>query len=147
LTYMTFHTEARSEQGGHHERTVTEVLGDAAPAWIEVRVGLDKLPLARARLGSVPYALRAAWADEVALRSVGPANVSDGFGLVPVGAVLPFAGPVVPVGWLLCDGGAVNRQDYPALFAAIGVAHGTGRGWGSLCRVILATQNLMIQFT
>jgi microcystin-dependent protein len=33
-----------------------------------------------------------------------------------------------PEGWLVCDGRAVDRALYPALFAAIGVAYGVGDG-------------------
>ena len=33
-----------------------------------------------------------------------------------------------PVGWLLCDGSAVSRSVYSALFAAIGTTYGAGNG-------------------
>lgn len=46
----------------------------------------------------------------------------------PAGTVAAFAGPVVPDGWLLCDGKPVNRTAYSALFSAIGTAHGSGDG-------------------
>lgn len=47
---------------------------------------------------------------------------------VPVGTVVPFAGPPgnVPDGWFLCDGSPRSSGDFPALFAAIGQAHGDG---------------------
>jgi microcystin-dependent protein len=45
---------------------------------------------------------------------------------VPTGAVLPFAGSTAPDGFLLCDGSAVSRSTYSALYTAIGVAHGYG---------------------
>lgn len=41
---------------------------------------------------------------------------------------MPFAGGTVPDGWLLCDGTAISRTTYPALFSAIGTAHGSGNG-------------------
>jgi len=44
----------------------------------------------------------------------------------PSGVVLPFAGSVVPTGWLLCDGALLNRADQPALFTAIGTAFNIG---------------------
>lgn len=44
------------------------------------------------------------------------------------GIVLPFAGAAAPGGWLLCQGQAVNRTTYAALFAAIGTAFGVGDG-------------------
>lgn len=34
----------------------------------------------------------------------------------------------VPAGWLACNGAAVSRSAYAALFAAIGTAHGAGDG-------------------
>ena len=46
----------------------------------------------------------------------------------PSGCVLPFAGKVVPNGWLLCDGSAVSRTEYKELFAVIGTDYGEGDG-------------------
>lgn len=49
-------------------------------------------------------------------------------GLVPTGAVVPFAGAAAPEGWLLCNGQSVSRTAYAALFAAIGTTYGSGNG-------------------
>jgi microcystin-dependent protein len=49
-------------------------------------------------------------------------------GLMAPGMVVAFAGTVAPAGWLFCDGAAVSRTGYATLFAAIGVAHGSGDG-------------------
>lgn len=38
---------------------------------------------------------------------------------VPTGSVQTFAGFIVPTGWLLCDGTAVSRTTYAALFAVL----------------------------
>jgi microcystin-dependent protein len=46
----------------------------------------------------------------------------------PTGCVLPYAGTTAPEGWLLCDGSAVSRTDYAALFAVVSTAHGIGDG-------------------
>jgi microcystin-dependent protein len=46
----------------------------------------------------------------------------------PAGVFIPFAGGTLPAGYLWCDGSAVSRTTYSALFAAIGTAHGTGDG-------------------
>ena len=47
---------------------------------------------------------------------------------VATGIVTPFAGITVPTGYLLCDGQAVSRTTYSALFAVIGTSYGEGDG-------------------
>jgi microcystin-dependent protein len=47
---------------------------------------------------------------------------------MPVGAIIDYAGPLPPPGWLSCDGRAVSRTTYSELFAAIGGAWGNGDG-------------------
>lgn len=49
-------------------------------------------------------------------------------GAIPAGALQPYAGTSTPTGWLLCDGTAVSRTTYAALFAAIGTTWGSGDG-------------------
>jgi microcystin-dependent protein len=46
----------------------------------------------------------------------------------PVGALLSYAGAAAPAGWLLCDGAAVSRSTYAALFAVLGSTYGAGDG-------------------
>jgi microcystin-dependent protein len=41
----------------------------------------------------------------------------------PPGSVLAFAGNAVPNGYLECDGRAINKAEYPELFAAIGTSY------------------------
>lgn len=67
--------------------------------------------------------------------SAGNVLASDGTGwtssvssLVPVGALMPYAGTAAPTGWLLCFGQAISRTTYAALFAAIGTTYGAGDG-------------------
>ena len=45
-----------------------------------------------------------------------------------IGEILGFAGTNIPAGYLLCDGSAVSRTDYAALFAVIGTLFGVGDG-------------------
>lgn len=53
----------------------------------------------------------------------------DKTSLVPTGTILAFAGNgTIPKGYLLCDGSAVDRANYAALFAVIGTAYGAGDG-------------------
>jgi microcystin-dependent protein len=47
---------------------------------------------------------------------------------MPIGAILDFAGPQAPEGWLICDGRWLNRITYSALFAVIGTYWGAGDG-------------------
>ena len=53
-------------------------------------------------------------------------SAADLLQAVPTGSIQPYAGASIPAGWLLCDGSAVSRTDYAALFAAIGTLYGTG---------------------
>lgn len=53
------------------------------------------------------------------------ANIPD---TVPTGVLLPYCAAVAPIGYLLCDGAAISRTTYAALFAVIGVAYGVGDG-------------------
>jgi microcystin-dependent protein len=48
--------------------------------------------------------------------------------LVPVGALLDFAGASAPPGYLICDGSAISRNTYSDLFGVIGTAYGAGNG-------------------
>lgn len=48
--------------------------------------------------------------------------------LVPAATVLPYAGTAAPTGYLMCDGSAVSRTTYAALFTAIGITAGQGDG-------------------
>ena len=45
---------------------------------------------------------------------------------IPVGAIMAFHD--VPAGWLQCNGAAVSRTTYAALFAKIGTKYGSGNG-------------------
>lgn len=53
-------------------------------------------------------------------------NLFSGF--LPTGAIIQFAGANEPEGWVFCDGQALNRTEFSALFSAIGTAYGAGDG-------------------
>lgn len=52
--------------------------------------------------------------------SAGPAGTG------PTGSIAMFAGTAAPTGHLLCDGSAVSRSTYAALFTVIGTVYGVG---------------------
>jgi len=67
-----------------------------------------------------------------------------GGGTLPVGTILPFAGPstAVPDGFLLCNGASINRNDFAALFAVIGTFWGNPDG---LSFRVPTTQGLLLR--
>ncbi len=52
----------------------------------------------------------------------------SGAALIPAGTVIAYMGVAEPPGWLKCDGRAVSRTTYAALFAVVGTAYGAGNG-------------------
>ena len=59
---------------------------------------------------------------------VSPVGAGIHEALVPTGGLIPFAGTTAPEGFLLCDGSAVSRTTYAALFDQIGTMYGAGDG-------------------
>ncbi len=47
---------------------------------------------------------------------------------MPVGALLAWLSVDIPEGWVVCDGRALERVTYPALFALIATTYGAGNG-------------------
>lgn len=47
---------------------------------------------------------------------------------IPVGMIMPWSKGTTPTGFLVCDGSAISRVDYAALFDALGTTHGVGDG-------------------
>lgn len=45
-----------------------------------------------------------------------------------IGIIVPYGNTTAPAGWILCDGSAVSRTTYAALFAVIGTTFGVGDG-------------------
>ena len=60
--------------------------------------------------------------------SVADDNVVGGYPLIPVGALMPFAGATAPDGWLLCNGAAISRTTYANLWALVSTTYGGGDG-------------------
>ncbi len=62
--------------------------------------------------------------DNVTTQIVGSQLVA----LFPPGIILPYGGNSIPTGWFLCNGAAISRTTFSTLFAAIGLAYGSGDG-------------------
>lgn len=52
----------------------------------------------------------------------------SGFDFVPIGALMAWGADTAPDRWLICDGRAVSRTTYRALFEIIGTTYGAGDG-------------------
>ena len=48
--------------------------------------------------------------------------------LIPAGSIIMYGAASAPGGWYLCEGGAISRSTYAALFSAIGTTYGVGDG-------------------
>ena len=46
--------------------------------------------------------------------------------LMPIGAIMPYAGSSAPTGYLLCDGAAISRTTFSDLFGIIQTTYGAG---------------------
>lgn len=47
---------------------------------------------------------------------------------VPAGQITPWVTNTAPTGWMICDGSAISRTTYAALFTTIGTTYGSGDG-------------------
>lgn len=52
----------------------------------------------------------------------------NAFATFPPGVTIPYAGSSAPAGWVLCQGQALSRTTFSALFAIIGTTYGPGNG-------------------
>ncbi len=55
-------------------------------------------------------------------------GAASGSGVVYTGIISAYGAATPPLGWLLCDGSAVDRTVYAALFSVIGTTWGIGDG-------------------
>lgn len=88
-------------------------------SWVRssvTKLGLGSLSTSGASTNDVMTYNGSAWA---------PAAVPAG---VPAGAMSLYGASSAPSGWLLCDGTAVSRSTYAALFTAISTTYGVGDG-------------------
>lgn len=71
---------------------------------------------------TTPYSVKSA--IDKALEGYTPSGGGSGGDTLPIGAILPFSGDVIPNGWLLCDGSSFSVTSYPELFDVIGTTYG-----------------------
>ena len=64
-------------------------------------------------------------ANNTALEQFG--NISF-LAFVPVGGIVAYGGSTPPAGWLSCNGAAIKRNAYKALFSIFGTTFGVGDG-------------------
>ena len=55
---------------------------------------------------------------------IGTGQSGSGGDTLPIGAILPFSGDIIPNGWLLCDGSVIKQEDYPELFEVLAGKYG-----------------------
>jgi microcystin-dependent protein len=55
-------------------------------------------------------------------------GAAGGGGVAATGMIIAFGSATPPTGWVLCDGTAVSRVDFAALFSVIGTTWGAGDG-------------------
>lgn len=110
--------------------------------WLDKDAVIDAVNAITAGTTAVPEATHAVNADNAtaAVTAQTATNATDSDKLdgshkadiiaaaSPAGSVTAFAGGTAPTGWLECNGAAVSRTTYAALFGAIGVTYGNGDG-------------------
>ena len=88
--------------------------GIASDAVIAAKIASDAVITAKIAANAVTYAKLATDILQV---------------LVPIGSVLPYAGSSAPSSqWLVCNGSAVSRSTYSALFGVLSTTFGSGDG-------------------
>lgn len=83
----------------------------------------DTFTIVRAQDGTSARAFSSS--DRIELRPVAALFTER---TTPAGAIIAYAGTAAPTGWLLCDGSAVSRTTYAALFAVLSTTYGAGDG-------------------
>jgi microcystin-dependent protein len=67
-------------------------------------------------------------ASNLALQSAIQGGTTAPVPIVPAGSIMAWSGSSAPSGWVLCDGTAISRTTYAALFAVAGTGYGVGDG-------------------
>lgn len=116
VTFFTFHETFYEETNNLGNLFITyynEQTGNI-PVWTQLAKQSDLTNLSNSVVKSV--------------NGIKPINGNVNITGVPTGTILPFAGGTIPSGFLACNGAAVSRTTYSALFSAIGTKYGAGNG-------------------
>jgi len=70
--------------------------------------------------------IREVGTDGVTVEAATPASQPGD--IFPSGVIMHYAGASAPTNWLICDGTAVSRSTFAALFTIIGTTYGAGDG-------------------
>lgn len=84
-------------------------------------------PTANLSMGGFKHTNCAAATANNEYATLAQVNTSVGASMPP-GAIQMYGGSTAPTGYLLCNGNAVSRASYSALFAVIGTTYGSGDG-------------------
>jgi microcystin-dependent protein len=90
--------------------------------------GIDGDQIRDGTIKNVDIASNAAIAITKLDSAVASTSYVDSVAGLAAGIVQMYAGSSAPSGWLVCDGSAVSRTTYSALFTAIGTTWGVGDG-------------------
>ncbi len=116
----TSHTPAGSATAAQLKTALTKILGSlSAGAFLSKSNVFNKSQTCTAQL---PNSNK----DNILVTYAQALKIAQSQAATPTGTLLPFAGSVVPAGYLLCNGAAVSRTTYNKLFAVIGTKWGSG---------------------
>ena len=125
VTNATTASNNAQTYAGNANDSATAAAGSASSASTAATNALDSQTAAA---GSASAAATSASEASVSETNAAASATAAALAITPTGSVLAFAGSTSPAGWLLCDGSAVSRTDYAALFAVIGTTYGSGDG-------------------
>lgn len=130
-------TDAVTKKHEHANKSALDTIPSGGVSNDKAETSTTKIPTCAAVRGAIDEAvlssgnLPSGGSDGQVLTKKTNANYDTQWSSVPpVGTVLMWAGAsdAVPSGYLLCDGAAVSRTEYAALFSTLGTAFGVGDG-------------------